>query len=213
MSSAPLQKITRSAARILEALKRSGPLTAAELGERLGVSGEAARQQLQRLAAEGLVAAESAPAGVGRPSLRWQLTAAATARFPDGSAELAGQLLRALPREALESALAQRAAEVLAKYEAALASREEVPARVAALAALRTGEGYMAEWYAEGAAVILVENHCPICILAAQCPGLCRDELQIFRALFAGRAEVQREELLTEGGRRCLYRITPLPRV
>ena len=36
---------------------------------------------------------------------------------------------------------------------------------------------------------ILAENHCPICVAAKSCQGLCREELDLFRAaLGPGRA-------------------------
>src|SRR5690606_15569890 len=41
---------------ILNALKRGGPATSAELAERLGITGEAVRQHLKRLEADGAVA-------------------------------------------------------------------------------------------------------------------------------------------------------------
>ena len=64
--------------RILLALKTRGPLSTAELGRLLGVTGEAARQQLVRLEAEGLVEgrreaggwADRAKAGGSRPKPR-----------------------------------------------------------------------------------------------------------------------------------------------
>src|SRR5438270_669056 len=61
------KKVPRPAAdRLLALLKTGGPRTAAELGAALGVTGEAARQQLVKLAADGLVEARSETHGVGR---------------------------------------------------------------------------------------------------------------------------------------------------
>src|SRR5690606_33917727 len=71
------------AERVLMALKMHGALSSAALGAKLGTTGEAARQQLARLAEEGLVVATSEAKGVGRPTQSWSLTAAAQARFPD----------------------------------------------------------------------------------------------------------------------------------
>src|SRR3954447_10506974 len=82
-----------TANRLLTLLKTRGPQTAADLGAALGITGEAARQQLVKLAAEGLVGATSEPRGVGRPASVWGLTGAGNARFPDAHAELAAQLI------------------------------------------------------------------------------------------------------------------------
>src|SRR5262245_62673553 len=143
-----------AADRILVLLKTRGPQTSADLGAALGVTGEAARQQLVKLASEGLVVATAEPRGVGRPASVWTLTAAGNARFPDAHAELTVQLLAAirteLGEEALDRLIAARAAGARACYEAALAGAGSLEERVARLAELRTREGYMAEWRAEG---------------------------------------------------------------
>src|SRR5215510_12821323 len=97
MSSNRLENIRRPAAdRFLVLLKTRGPQTAADLGKATGVTGEAARQQLVRLAAEGLVVATAEPRGVGRPAQVWSLTAAGNARFPDAHAELTAHLIRSI---------------------------------------------------------------------------------------------------------------------
>src|SRR5437763_722166 len=97
MSSDDLENRARparpAADRLLFLLKTRGPQTAAALGSATGVTAEAARQQLLRLAADGLVTATAQPHGVGRPAQVWGLTAAANARFPDTHAELTAQLI------------------------------------------------------------------------------------------------------------------------
>src|SRR5262249_28067616 len=97
MSSDSLDNKSRPAAdRFLVLLKMHGPQTAADLGKAAGVTGEAARQQLSRLAEEGLVVANAVPRGVGRPAQVWELTEAGNARFPDAHAELAAQLIQTI---------------------------------------------------------------------------------------------------------------------
>ncbi|WIY54462.1 transcriptional regulator [Devosia sp. YIM 151766] len=194
------------------ALKMQGGLSAAALGEKLGTSGEAARQQLVRLAEEGLVEAHSAAAGVGRPTQIWSLTPAAQARFPDTHAALTVQLLDIVRTQLGESALdiiiAAREADTRRAYEAAIASAPDLRARVAALADLRSQEGYMAAWteQADGS-LLLVENHCPICAAAIACQGFCRAELEVFRAVLGSGVEVERQDHIIAGGRRCSYTI------
>src|SRR5262245_26929451 len=104
-----------AADRLLVLLKTRGPQTAAALGAAAGTTGEAARQQLVRLAEEGLVAATAAPRGVGRPAQVWGLTEAGQRRFPDGHAEVAAHLIRSIRTqsgdEALDRLVAARAAE------------------------------------------------------------------------------------------------------
>jgi predicted ArsR family transcriptional regulator len=57
---------------------------------------------------------------------------------------------------------------------------------------------------------LLKENHCPICVAARTCQGLCRSELELFRRLLGPEAEVERVEHIIAGAGRCAYRITPM---
>lgn len=192
------------------ALKMHGALSSAALGNKLGITGEAARQQLMRLAEDGLVAATTQARGVGRPSQSWALTEAAQARFPDTHAALTVQLLdiirSSLGDDALDRIISVREAETRTAYQSVVGEATDLRGRVAALARLRSAEGYMAEWReAEDGSLLLVENHCPICAAATACQGFCRAELEVFRSVLGPDAEVCREEHIVAGGRRCSY--------
>ncbi|MEO3434556.1 metalloregulator ArsR/SmtB family transcription factor [Inquilinus sp. CAU 1745] len=204
---------TIPADRILFLLKSKGPRNAAALAGELGVTSEAARQQLVKLKAEGLVDHREIAAGIGRPARLWALTDAANARFPDTHAELAVQLLGGVRdlfgAEGLDRLIAERERANLAAYSRETASAESLEEKVRALAAIRSREGYMADWRAEGDGFLLVENHCPICAAAAACQGFCRSELALFRATLGPDATVERTDHILAGARRCAYRITP----
>ncbi len=196
--------------RILLLIKTEGPQLASAIGDALAITAEAARQQLVKMAEEGLVEPVTEPAsGRGRPRQLWHLTAAGNQSFPDRHAELTATLLSTmvaqLGPDALDRVIAAREEETLGRY------RQEVTApdldtRVRQLAEVRTGEGYMADsWQAEDGSLLLVENHCPICAAASACAGFCRSELETFRAILG--APVEREEHILHGARRCAYRI------
>lgn len=200
------------AERVLMALKMHGALSSAALGARLGTTGEAARQQLARLAEEGLVVATSEARGVGRPTQSWSLTPSAQARFPDTHAALTVQLLgivrNSLGEAALDTLIAARETETRIAYETALADHDTLRDKVAALAELRSAEGYMAHWREEAdGSLVLIENHCPICAAATACQGFCRAELDVFRSVLGPETEVVRQEHIVSGGRRCSYAI------
>jgi predicted ArsR family transcriptional regulator len=215
MSSNHLENIPKAprppAERLLFLLKTRGPKTAASLAAAIGVSGEAARQQLVRLAADGLVAAAAEPHGVGRPAQVWRLTDAGNARFPDAHAELTAQILRSiqstLGEEVLDRIIDARAVESKAAYVAALEGAANLGEKVARLAEARTREGYMAEALPEEKGYLLVENHCPICVAASTCQGFCRAELATFRDVLGPDVSVEREEHIVQGDRRCAYRV------
>ena len=79
--------VTRT--RLLEALKRRGTSTVADLVTALEVSENTVRHHLARLKAEGLVEETSAePSGPGRPAQRYRLTVEAEGQFPKRYAEL-----------------------------------------------------------------------------------------------------------------------------
>lgn len=199
--------------RILILLKTEGPQLASALGDALGISGEAARQQLSRMAEEGLVeAATVAAKGRGRPRQLWHLTTEGNWHFPDGHAELTATLLTTLVEKlgpaALDTVIAAREHETLQRYRNELANRTDLAARVEGLATIRSREGYMADsWQEEDGSLMLVENHCPICAAATACAGFCRSELETFRSVLG--ANVERSEHILLGARRCAYRITP----
>ncbi|MGO7400982.1 helix-turn-helix transcriptional regulator [Rhizobium ruizarguesonis] len=198
---------------ILILIKTDGPQLAAAIGDALGISGEAARQQLSKMAEEGLVESVTvAAAGRGRPRQLWHLTASGNRQFPDGHAELTANLLGTLVEQlgpaALDTVIAAREAETLQRYRQELSKAHDLAARVEALAGIRTREGYMADcWRQADGSFMLVENHCPICAAATACAGFCRSELETFRAVLS--AEVERSEHILAGARRCAYRITP----
>lgn len=199
--------------RLLVLLKRRGRSTAADLAKLLGITGEAVRQQLARLAAEDLVQATAEARGVGRPAQVWSLTPAANNRFPDTHAELTAQLIQTLRKTlgeaALDRVIAARERDLCRSYTAALAEATGLKERVARLAQIRSTEGYMAEWEADGPGFRLIENHCPICMATAACMNLCRAELNLFRKVLGPGAAVNREEHIFSGARRCTYRIQP----
>jgi predicted ArsR family transcriptional regulator len=203
----------RSANRLLMELKMRGEQTTADLSRSLGITSEAVRQQMTRLAEQQLVVARSVPHGVGRPAQSWQLTDAGNRRFPDTHAQLTVDLLRTMRSElgdaAIDAVIAGRERDTLANYQPEMAGIDDTEGRVARLAAIRTREGYMAEWSSEpDGSLLLVENHCPICAAAASCQNFCRAELAIFQRVLGDDVTVERQEHILAGARRCAYRIT-----
>jgi predicted ArsR family transcriptional regulator len=197
--------------RLLIILKTRGPQTVAELGVVLGITCAAVRQKLTKLAAEGLAAAKEEPHGVGRPIQFWSLTSEGNARFPDAHANLTVQLIRVIRSQlgdrGVERLIEAQAAESLSGYTKAMEDASDLQSKVARLAELRSREGYMAEWRAEGDEFVLVENHCPIGTAAKVCPGLCQAEIETFRKVLGDDVAVERTEQISGGDRRCAYHI------
>ncbi len=198
--------------RLLYLIKSRGPVTARDAGAALAMTPVGAQQWFAKLAEAGLVAPEDRRHGRGRPLRYWALTEHGHRRFPDRHSDLTLDMLAStravFGADGLERLIAHREAQTLSKYEAAMAGCATLQARVAKLVALRSAEGYMADWQrTDDGGFVLVENHCPICAAAAACQGLCRSELAIFRAVLGPGATVERTEHVLDGARRCAYAI------
>lgn len=198
--------------RLLYLLKSRGPQTAGDAAEMLGISTPGAQQKLAKLAATNLAEYEDRKQKRGRPKRYWRLTEKGHARFPDRHSDLTLELLNSTKEifgeAGLERLIKHRERETLDAYRSEMADCRNTEDRIAALAAIRTREGYMATWERrEGNTYLLIENHCPVCAAARACQGLCRAELDIFRAVLGPDMEVTRTDHILAGARRCAYEI------
>ena len=200
---------------IIDRLKLEGAQDAESLAASIGVSAMAVRQHLYALEGEKLVTYEEEPRPLGRPAKLWRLTEAAARFFPDAHQDLALGLLSAM-RDAfgdagMEKLLELRTTEQVALYRERLPARGGLEARLEALAAQRSEEGYMAEVRREGrGAFLLIENHCPVCAAAASCQGLCAAELSVFQQVLGPEVAIERIDHILAGARRCVYRVQRL---
>lgn len=203
---------------ILHLLKMQGPQTAAALAEQLQVSPMAIRQHLQTLRAAQWVTYQEERRSLGRPVKLWQLTthsSQSAQRFPDSHPDLLIDLLRSLEavfgNEGVDRLLSERSQRQIQNYRSRLAELSRSSNwqhRVQDIARLRTQEGYMAEVIPQAEdTLLLVENHCPICIAAQTCQKLCSTELEVFRAVLGASVSVERVEHILQGDRRCAYRV------
>lgn len=203
----------KGATRVLYAIKSAGPHSADALARRLKVTVVAARQQLGRLLEKGLVTFEDRREGVGRPKRIWSLSEAGNARFPDSHAAITIDLIQAIGTafgpDGLDRVIAEREKATRRIYAKRLRPGRSLAERTKLLAEQRAEEGYMAEVKRlPDGALMLIENHCPICVAAKACQGFCRSELNLFRDVLGPDAKVERKEHILAGARRCAYRIT-----
>ncbi len=206
----PGDRKTRRA--IVHILKTEGPLTSAQLAARVGLTAMAVRQHLYALQSEKFVAVEERPVPVGRPAKHWRLTREADRLFPDAYAELSISLIGAMGdafgADGLKRILESRCARQQAAYAIRITPSASLKDKLMQLARIRTEEGYMAEVQSgEKSGFLLIENHCPICVAATQCQGFCTAELDLFRSVLGPGVQVDREEHIISGARRCAYRI------
>ncbi|MGE3855082.1 MAG: helix-turn-helix transcriptional regulator [Planctomycetota bacterium] len=202
---------------ILALLKTQGPQDAAAIAGQLDVTPMAVRQHLYALRDQRLVSHHDERRPVGRPARIWSLTGAASTpaagEFPDSHGELAVGILAAVRKAfgeaGIRKLIAARVADQAARYGKRLDGKRTLRAKVKELAAIRREEGYMAESdTADDGALLLIENHCPICTAAGACQALCSGEAELFGRVLDG-ASVTRTEHILGGSRRCVYRIAP----
>lgn len=186
-------------------------MTAPLIAEELGISSEGARLQLSQLVQQKMVRSHSEAKGVGRPKQIFSLTSDGHAHFPDTHSQLTLQLIKqirdTLGENSLEKVIEAREKEVQTHYQQKLAEAETLEEKVQQLADIRSREGYLAEVKKENDALLLIENHCPICEAATYCQGFCRTELNTFRQLLGQGVSVERTEHIVKGARRCAYLI------
>jgi predicted ArsR family transcriptional regulator len=199
---------------ILFQLKGLGEAQAETLARRLGISVQAVRQRLERLLTDDLVCFSDRTSGRGRPRRLWSLAPGAAGLFPDTHAQLTVDLIGSIRRELGEPAFARllqrRRDDITAAYRTRLAGQRTMEKKLQVLAQLRSAEGYMARLELRpGEGFLLIEDHCPICAAATVCQGFCSIELDVFRRLLGAAWQIEREDHVLSGGRRCSYRITP----
>jgi predicted ArsR family transcriptional regulator len=215
MASNPTGTDVRTDERILYLLKTKGPQAASALAQRLHLTAMAVRQHLYRFREEGLVKFSNERRPVGRPAQIWRLTERAATRFPESHAELTLEMIDAIRaafgEEGLNKLLKERTRRQLRDYSAKIRSAGSgLLERVRALSEIRSAQGYMSECMARPDGTILfAENHCPICIAAESCQGLCREELSLFREVLGKKTTVERTDHILAGARRCAYVICP----
>jgi predicted ArsR family transcriptional regulator len=216
MRSVPTQP-TGTRQSILEALKREGPLAIAQLAERLGMSGEAVRQQLVQLQREGWIEATHERAVThhsGRPAARYRLTQAGDHVFPKHYDSLTVAVLDAISTELGPEALDRILAgltEARARHWEPQLTGKSLRERVEVLRGVYEGHDPFMDAEEVPGGFRLVEHNCPFLNVALERPALCSMTVSLLSRLLG--FEVVREERFQSGDGRCAFRVlTDKPR-
>lgn len=214
-STEPAQDHARTRDRVLEEVSEHGPLTAADLGVRLGLTPAAVRRHLDVLAEQDLVDEAVIPLrgsrGRGRPARAYVLSEGGHAHLRGAYDELAVSALDFLARsagpEAVRAFATERADRLAAVARPAIeAAGTDPDARVEALAAALTTQGYAASTRPVGdgtsrAGMQLCQGHCPVQHVATRYPQFCETEARMFSDLLG--VHVQRLASLAHGEHVC----------
>ena len=204
-------------ARIARLILENGPVTAAALSTRLGLTPAAVRRHLDNLLAGGLIevrtARRMASRGRGRPAKLFAITDAGRSAFEHAYDDLAASALRFLAEVAGPGAVAEFArrqvAELERRYRPAMESAGED--KVKALAEALSADGYAASAtsapsLAAGGGEQLCQHHCPVAHVAAEFPQLCEAETEAFGRLLG--TPVQRLATIAHGDGICTTHVT-----
>jgi predicted ArsR family transcriptional regulator len=208
MNAFAINETARSRNRILELLLRSdAPLSVQALAAALGISRNAAHQQVTALEREGLIERASAIRTKGRPSRGFQLSTAGKATFPRQYSLLAKQLLVELSKylgpDELHGAM-QRIGKTLAD---SLSGSVGPKADEALIAGLMRELGYESN-VVEGADGPEIEAHnCVFHDLAMADPSICEVDLALLRSL-SGK-DVDHRRCMARGEGSCRFAFTP----
>lgn len=175
---------------VVQHLLAAGPLTAAALADRIGLSAAGIRRHLDQLAAEGaIVSREPSQLGRrtrGRPARAYLLTDLGRARLPHSYDSLAVQALEFLADAAGPDAVAafarRRAESIVDGVRDELSAAPDGPARTEILARAFTGAGFAASVQQVGIGEQLCQHHCPVAHVAARFPQLCEEEMTVITA-------------------------------
>jgi predicted ArsR family transcriptional regulator len=203
-------------ARVARLIMENGPVTAAGLGTRLGLTPAAVRRHLDHLLTDGMIQTRVARVygnrGRGRPAKMFAITDAGRSAFEHAYDDLAASALRFLAERAGPEAVAEFArrqvGELERRYRPVVASAP-LADRVRALAEALSVDGYAASASA-GAGLAageqLCQHHCPVAHVAAEYPQLCEAETEAFGRLLG--TPVQRLATISRGDGICTTHVT-----
>jgi predicted ArsR family transcriptional regulator len=192
----------RSRDRILDLLLKSeGPMSVQELSVELGISRNAAHQQVIALEREGLIERSSPIRTKGRPSQGYRLSTAGGATFPRQYALLAKEFLSELSRQLSGDELRQAMGRIGETLAARIGSGGNVP--IVRIAEVMAELGYES-LAVEGTDGPEIEAHnCVFHDLAFADPTICEVDLALLRALSGKRVEHRR--CMARGERSCRF--------
>jgi len=201
-------ELARSRDRILDILLKSEePMSVQELSVRLGISRNAAHQQVMALMREGLVERASAIRTKGRPSQAYRLSAAGGATFPRQYALLAREFLAELSRH-LEGDELRGAMERIGQTLAGrIGGNGDVP--IPRISEVMAEIGYESRVVEAADGPEIEAHNCVFHDLAFADPRICEVDLALLKALSGKAVEHRRCMALGERACRFAFRSTP----
>jgi predicted ArsR family transcriptional regulator len=194
---------------IVRLLLEEGPITAGQIGERLGISAAGVRRHLDALLDAGDAQSSAAAAwqhsGRGRPAKRYRLTAAGRAKLGHTYDDLAMAAMRQLREiggdDAVRTFARRRIDSILAGVKD---GPDDVEATANRMAKALTKAGYAtttAPVTGPVHGIEICQHHCPVSHVAEEFPELCETEREAFADMLG--THVQRLATIANGNCAC----------
>jgi len=213
-SGAGTSKSTRQ--KVMHAVLSHGPVSAATIGKKLGLTAAAVRRHLDALEEEGLVevkAVSGSQRGAGRPSRRYVVTQQGQVQLGDDYLEVASDAMAALVeyggQEALRGFARQYFHQIEERFNEEVGETTTLNERIQTLTAVLDELGFAATTRRAGRtakvttlrAAQICQGHCPIQELAGRYPQFCEEETDLFARLLE--VDVRRLATMPTGGHVC----------
>ncbi|AWB81864.1 transcriptional regulator [Corynebacterium yudongzhengii] len=200
---------------VLATLLKLGPVTANDLGSRLGLSAAGVRRHLDILVEEGTAeTVDRRPSGRGRPAKHFRLTDSGRAQFGHDYDTLANSALDALREAGGPEAVRRFARQHVEKVVEGIApaadeSEEALEETARQLAEALNEHGYAVTVGRAGRSIQLCKHHCPVASVAAEHSELCEAEQEVIAARLGH--HVQPLASITDGHGICTTNIPLTP--
>ena len=199
----------RTRGAIVQLLLESGPITAGEIGDQLGISAAGVRRHLDALLDAGDAQSSAAAAwqhnGRGRPAKRYRLTAEGRAKLEHTYDDLAVAAMRQLREiggdDAVRTFARRRIDSILSGVGE---GSSDVEAKADRVAAALTKAGYATTTTPVSGpihGIQLCQHHCPVSHVAEEFPELCETEREAFAEILG--THVQRLATIVNGDCAC----------
>lgn len=197
---------------VMSVLLKHGPVSAADIGETLGISAAGVRRHLDKLVEDGL-AETCAPRAVageeasrGRPAKHFCLTPAGREHFGSSYDTLALEAVDLIGHlggeEAVRELARARAAKIFGGVET---DPDDVDRAARRVAAALEAHGYEASVHRTRTGIQICQHHCPVSAVATAHPELCEAEHEAIAELI-GR-HIQPLALIADGHGICTTNI------
>lgn len=193
-----------------------GPITAGEIGQRLGISATGVRRHLDALVDAGDAQASAAAAwqhtGRGRPAKRYRLTTAGRAKLGHSYDDLAVAAMRQLREIGGDEAIRTFARRRMDAILSGVRAGGDVARTAEDVAAALTDAGYATTTTRVSGpvqGVQICQHHCPVSHVAEEFPELCDAEREAFAEVLG--THVQRLATIVNGDCACTTHVPVIP--